>query len=170
MDNRSTYGSNLFHAGVGGLAGLLILHPLAMAFAGSGAGGSREGLSAAFAAAVHPSMIPMAVVFAVTGVALFVPSAAVQKGTNSLHRPGVAATAEPPSFRRMCMGCKAIPQRTVGDHEVWLPLEQSLLQTDNLVFSHGLCPRCKDSFLREAKCTPHDHSNAPAASHLIGRR
>lgn len=141
-----------------------------MAFAGPGVRVTREGLFAAVAGAFHPSMIPMAVVFAVTGVALFVLSAAVQKGTNSLHRPGIAATAEPTSFRRMCMGCKAIPQRTVGDHEVWLPLEQSLPQTDNLVFSLGLCPRCKDSFLREAKCTPHDHSNAPASSHLIGRR
>jgi hypothetical protein len=119
-----------------------------MAFTAPGSQGLAGWVWAGVAAAFHTGMLPMSTAFALAGVALFLLSTAVTREPRdgASARPGYAGRAP---LRRMCMGCKAIPQAGPGGREVWLPLEQSLLQTDNLLFRHGLCPRCKDTFLAE---------------------
>jgi hypothetical protein len=127
-----------------GLAfGVFVLHPIAMLYHCAAGGAWVDRVSGAFLSSFDGGMGGMVVLFAALGVCLAALSQAA--------RPHAAATVCPAAPRaalqRLCMYCKAMPQRGSDGADHWLPLEQVLYHSQGLEFSHGVCPRCQARFL-----------------------
>lgn len=127
---------------VGGILGVLLLHPAAMLFAGPDRGSTSERLLRAASDSFGTGMTPMIITFAALGVAVALACqvAGALRSETSGAPPERDEEGRP--FVRMCMYCKGIPQVGADGKDHWLPLEQALYQTKGLEFSHGVCPHC----------------------------
>ncbi|GAB6063395.1 hypothetical protein [Deferrisoma palaeochoriense] len=140
---------------LGAGAGFFVLHPLAMAAVSPPRAVPDLG-------SFHPGMIPMALAFVGAGVAL-------AWALHVLAPPHADAGKAPGgAFARTCMYCKAMPVAGPDGREIWLPLEQALLQSYDLTLSHGICPHCMDAVvepelraLRERRGGPLAGSGTP---------
>lgn len=130
---------------VGGIFGVLLLHPAAMLYASPPHGTSVGNLFRAVSASFDSSMLPMTATFVVLGAALALACQAARTLTSRDAEPRPNAEARP--FLRMCMYCKGIPQTGADGEDRWMPLEQVLYDTEGIEFSHGVCPHCYEVHL-----------------------
>ena len=135
----------LWCATAGAVAGALVVHPLAMALTTTPAEQTLRSLLVAVGGVFSPSMLPMGVPFALIGVGFAVLFAGVRRLCAVRRAPNAARAEAAP--RRLCMCCKTMPQPGGDGSDHWLPVEQVLLHTDGIEFSHGFCPTCRNEFL-----------------------
>jgi hypothetical protein len=129
----------------GGVLGIIALHPVVMCYADMRKNRDLDHAIDAVFQAFRSQMFPMIGACAALGAAFALCCLAVEglfarRAATQRTKPGA-------SLVRVCMYCKSIPQHDPHGKDRWIPLEQALLQSRGIEFTHGVCPRCHAAHL-----------------------